>query len=80
MADTTTSTYIGAASLALRAEDGTVGVVKSLSDADVTKIKNMITDVTSISNTISALENKITISTASPSGGTSGQLWFKYEA
>ena len=62
------------ASLVFKSSDGTqVGRVNGFSESDVAKVKQMISDV-------AVLEDKVVISTADPSGGTSGQLWFKYEA
>lgn len=72
---------INPASLVMKSADGTsVGHVHSLTDNDIAKIKTMISDVATVSSEVSAIENQIVISTDDPSGGTAGQLWFKYEA
>ena len=75
------STCIGVASLVLKSADGNyVGHVKSMTDNDIAKIQTMISDVTNLDSAVTDLENRIIISSESPSGGTAGQLWFKYEA
>lgn len=38
---------------------------------------NVITEMTNIYNDYEALVNRVTISTASPTGGTDGDIWFK---
>ena len=69
-----------AESLVIKTADGTsVAHVNSLTDTDITKISTMLSDVTELNQSILTLD-KIIISTNSPSGGTAGQLWFKYEA
>ena len=61
------------ASLVFKSSDGTqVGKVNGFTESDLTKVKQMISDV-------AAMEDKVVISTEDPSGGTSGQLWFKYQ-
>lgn len=62
------------ASLVVKSSDGTqVGKINGFTESDLTKVKQMISDV-------AALNDKVVISVDDPSGGTSGQLWFKYEA
>lgn len=74
------STCIGIASLVVKSVDGQVGHVNSLTDNDITKLNNMISNISSLDSDVTVLENKIIISSEDPSGGVSGQLWFKYEA
>ncbi|CAB4143971.1 hypothetical protein UFOVP454_4 [uncultured Caudovirales phage] len=38
---------------------------------------NVITEMNNIYNDYEALVNRVTISTASPTGGTEGDIWFK---
>lgn len=38
---------------------------------------NVITEMTNIYNDYEALVNRVTISTASPTGGADGDIWFK---
>jgi len=41
---------------------------------------DIITEMNTIYNNYSALVNRVTVSTASPSGGTNGDIWFKVSA
>lgn len=41
---------------------------------------NIITEMNTIYNNYLALINRVTVSTASPSGGTNGDIWFKVSA
>lgn len=69
------------ASLIIKSSDGTqVGKINGFTESDLAKVKQMISDVTTVSEKVTALSENVTISTENPSGGTSGQLWFKYEA
>ncbi len=69
------------AALIVKSSDGTqVGKVNGLTESDLTKIKQMVTDVSTVSEKVNTIAANVVISTEDPSGGTSGQLWFKYEA
>lgn len=70
------------ASLVFKSSDGTqVGRVNGFSESDVAKVKQMISDVTTVSEKVAEVSPTYIFSTSAPyvySTGTAGQIWFKY--
>lgn len=53
--------------------------ILNVSDIEINGV-NVITDMQTIYNNYLAIIDRVTISTASPSGGTDGDIWFKVNA
>lgn len=89
---THTATCIGSVSLVCKNADGTaVGHVNALTDSDVTKLNDYLTNavelydsIEQLKNKVKAVNDKISVSSTamvsfSPTSPKEGDLWFVYE-